>query len=110
MGRFARSNIGRDQRQDKRRHFQMPAWIDRGPNHPPVACTFEDVSAGGARLRVPVGDCLPARFVLLLSEAAEAGVLCEVRWRSGETVGVKYLRRGARAERLAASQTAAGPF
>ena len=100
MGRFTQSYAGRDQRQDKRRDFRMPAWIDRGPKLPPVACTFEDVSEGGARVRLERDDPLPARFILLLSKSAIVGILCEVRWRSGETVGVKYLGKGAPTERV----------
>jgi hypothetical protein len=91
MGRFAQSNADRDQRRHNRRHLPMSAWIDRGPKLTPIACTFDDVSEGGARVHVSSKDMLPARFILLLSQTASAGVLCEVRWRRGEMVGVKYL-------------------
>ena len=93
MGRFTQPNFPKQLRQHERRTFRMPAWIDLGAALPRIACTYEDVSLDGARIQLAVNDCLPARFELFLSQTAKIGITCEVRWRQGEIVGVKYVKR-----------------
>ena len=55
-----------------------------------VGCTVRDISATGARLRVEGSVSAPDTFELLIQlDGLEAN--CQVVWRSGADVGVKFL-------------------
>jgi uncharacterized protein (DUF2336 family) len=48
-----------------------------------------NVSEGGACLLVPVGVQIPDEFQLFLDQA-DTSHCCEVRWRSGQTIGIRF--------------------
>ncbi len=52
-------------------------------------CLVTDMSEGGARLRVSPTKPLPAHFQLRLSRAGTTHI-ADLRWRSGEEVGVEF--------------------
>jgi hypothetical protein len=52
-----------------------------------------DVSADGARLRLPRGARLPHTFMLCLGGANQARRQCELIWQNLEEVGVKFSGR-----------------
>ena len=55
-------------------------------------CTIRDISERGARLALNGAQLLPRRFLLALSAEADGEcTLCEVRWRVGDVVGVRFL-------------------
>ena len=57
--------------------------------HVTVPCTVRDMSDGGARISVAGSVGIPDTFELYVElDASWAG--CEVTWRRGETVGVRY--------------------
>ena len=56
-------------------------------------CLIVDISATGARLEVATHEALPDQFVLLLSYNGRLYRQCSVAWRSGNAVGVKFIRR-----------------
>jgi len=63
------------------------AYADR---HVTIGCTVRDMSATGARLRVEGSVTAPDTFELLIPlDGLEAN--CQVVWRSGADVGVKFL-------------------
>jgi hypothetical protein len=57
-------------------------------------CEIFDVSVGGARLAIycPPQTPLPQQFMLQLSEVTHTNRLCEVAWRQGNEVGVRFVR------------------
>jgi len=56
-----------------------------------LSCVISDMSEGGARLLIAGATAdLPHSFTLLLSRDASARRQCEIVWRDGETVGVKF--------------------
>jgi hypothetical protein len=57
-------------------------------------CEIFDVSAGGAKLAIycPPQTPLPQRFFLQLSEMGETHRCCEVAWRQGNELGVRFVR------------------
>jgi PilZ domain-containing protein len=58
--------------------------------HLTVACTVRDVSTTGARLRAEGSLSLPDHFELIIElDGLEAN--CEVVWRRGSEVGVRFL-------------------
>ena len=60
-----------------------------------IDCVVRDISAKGARLRVPDAGAVPSEFELLLKNSGEARP-ARVRWRKGVEVGVSFMpeRRG----------------
>jgi hypothetical protein len=63
------------------------AYSDR---HVTISCTVRDISATGARLRVEGSVTAPDTFELLIPlDGLEAS--CQVVWRSGSDIGVKFL-------------------
>ena len=57
-------------------------------------CEIFDVSVGGARLAIycPPQAHLPDQFLLRLSEISQTSRCCEVAWRHGNEIGVRFLR------------------
>jgi hypothetical protein len=71
------------------------AWKVRAitsANGPPATCIVQDVSAGGARLRVPDDIELPDRFSLFLPLKRQTQAVV-VRWRDPATseIGVAFV-------------------
>jgi len=59
-----------------------------------LACAIEDVSKGGAKLRLAAkGISLPNAITLRLSLRDSIGKACTIRWRRGACVGIQYARR-----------------
>jgi hypothetical protein len=58
-------------------------------------CEIFDVSVGGARLAVycPPQAPLPEQFLLQLTEISHASRHCELAWRQGSEIGVRFIRQ-----------------
>ena len=57
-------------------------------------CEIFDVSTGGAKLAIycPPQTPLADQFFLQLSEISRANRYCEVAWRQGNEIGVRFIR------------------
>ncbi|OAS27551.1 pilus assembly protein PilZ [Methylobacterium platani] len=55
-----------------------------------VACEVTDVSAAGARLRVPARIVLPESFSLVIAAHDLRTVAARLRWRRGDFAGVTF--------------------
>ena len=55
-----------------------------------IDCVVRDISAKGARLRVPDGGAVPQQFELLLKQTGEYRP-ANVRWRRPNEVGVSFM-------------------
>jgi len=65
----------------------MPAQIER-EGRTSLRCSLVDVTRTGACVLAPA-TALPNTFVLKVANATR--LVCEVRWRSGYTVGVTFV-------------------
>ena len=74
-----------------RRRVNKQAWLVFDGEFALRPCTVIDMSDSGARLNIDQSDRLPKRFSLTFSRASRAGLQCEVRWKHGRAVGVKFL-------------------
>jgi hypothetical protein len=73
-----------------RRRMLKAGQIAYNDRHVTIGCTVRDMSATGARLRVEGSVTAPDTFELLIGlDGLEAN--CQVVWRSGTDVGVKFL-------------------
>ena len=81
-----------------RRQSRTPAYISHASLAQSVSATVRDSSSSGARLELvqikgqfsPGADRLPQRFILTIP-MDRATVECEIAWRCGPTMGVRYL-------------------
>jgi PilZ domain-containing protein len=53
-------------------------------------CLLVNVSATGAKLVVEFPDKIPDSFILMLSRNGGVRRVCDVKWRSGSSIGVKF--------------------
>ena len=75
-----------------RSSLQQPGWITLDGGFAARPCVVQDMSATGAKITIDDPNMLPAKLRLALSRDARTGRPCEVVWRRGKSVGVKFVR------------------
>ena len=84
--------MGAELRKAPRRQVSQQALMLREDGSIIGACTMLDVSATGARLKMPAEVAAPAEFILLLSKVnAAMRRRCAVTWHDKQTMGVRFL-------------------
>lgn len=78
-----------EKRQFGRRHTNTRAWI-RVAGRPPVSCTVQNVSEGGALLVCDEEIWLPFSF-RLTTEDRQIDRVCEIRHQTGPRIGVEFV-------------------
>jgi hypothetical protein len=79
-----------DARPSRRRRVLKAGIVASNDRRLTVACTVRDLSESGARLRADSSVGIPDTFELIVeTDGLEAN--CEVVWRKGSEVGVKFL-------------------
>ena len=81
-----------DRRKTPRQEMQWKALIVGVEGSIVAECMTLNVSANGARLLLPPSVEVPDSFDLILAKLGGVRRKCEVTWRSGEGVGVKFVR------------------
>lgn len=76
---------------ETRRHSNERAWIAQPGTFGIRECRILNQSAGGARLSTKSAEPLPRFFHLTSSPARREGRKCELRWRKGTDVGVRFV-------------------
>jgi hypothetical protein len=79
-------------KRDSRKLFGQPAWITLEGGFAARQCVIADISSSGARLVLDDINILPARLRLGFARDARTGRTCQVVWRRGKSVGVKFVR------------------
>ena len=85
------SKLGAKKR-EARKSLRQPGWIMLEGGFARRACLVEDLSSSGARITVDDNNTLPAKLRLAFTRDVRSGRSCEVVWRRGKTVGVKFVR------------------
>ena len=79
-----------DARRAPRHRVLKSGVVATNDRHLTMGCTIRDQSNTGARLRMDSSLTIPDTFELIIEiDGLEAN--CEVVWRSGKEVGVKYI-------------------
>lgn len=78
-------------KRDARRSMQQPGWITLDGGFAARQCNVLDLSATGAKISVDDPQSLLARVRLAFARDARTGRLCEVVWRRGKTVGLRFI-------------------
>jgi hypothetical protein len=85
------SKLGAKKR-EARKSLRQPGWITLDGGFAVRTCVVEDLSTSGAKISVEDNNTLPAKLRLAFTRDARNGRACEVVWRRGKTVGVKFVR------------------
>ena len=83
--------LGTKQR-EPRKSMHQPGWITLEGGFAARPCVVQDLSTSGAKLTIDDPNTLPAKLRLAFSRDARTGRNCEVVWRRGKTVGIKFVR------------------
>ena len=75
-----------------RKSVQQPGWITLDGGFAARPCVVQDLSSTGAKVTVDDPNALPGKLRLAFSRDARTGRSCEVVWRRGRTVGIKFVR------------------
>jgi hypothetical protein len=79
-------------KREVRKSVHQPGWITLEGGFAARTCVVQDLSSTGARVTVDDPNVLPGKLRLAFSRDARTGRSCEVVWRRGKTVGVKFVR------------------
>lgn len=78
-------------KRDVRRSVHQSGWITLDGGFAARPCNVLDLSASGAKLVVEDPTSVSNRVKLAFSRDARTGRSCEVVWRRGKTLGVRFL-------------------
>jgi hypothetical protein len=79
------------QKRESRKSLQQSGWITLEGGFAARPCVVRDMSASGAKVTIDDPNPLPARLRLAFSRDARTGRNCEVVWRRGRSVGIKFV-------------------
>ena len=79
-------------KRDTRKSVHQPGWITLEGGFAARQCVVKNLSPTGANLMIDDPNSLPARLRLAFSRDARTGRSCEVVWRRGKSVGIKFVR------------------
>ena len=79
-------------KRETRKSLSQPGWITLEGGFAARQCVVQDLSTTGAKVTIEDPNSLPAKLRLAFSRDARTGRRCEVVWRRGKSVGVKFVR------------------
>jgi hypothetical protein len=80
-----------NKKREARKSMYQPGWITLEGGFAARPCVVQDMSSTGAKVTIDDPNTLPAKLRLALSRDTRTGWPCEVVWRRGRTVGVKFV-------------------
>ena len=75
-----------------RKSLRQPGWITLEGGFAARPCVVQNMSSTGAKITIDDPNMLPAKLRLAFTRDARTGRPCEVVWRRGKSVGVKFVR------------------
>jgi hypothetical protein len=79
-------------KRETRKSLRQPGWIIFEGGFAARQCVVEDMSSTGAKVTIDDPNMLPAKLRLGFARDGRTGRNCEVVWRRGGSVGVKFVR------------------
>jgi hypothetical protein len=79
-------------KREARKSLRQPGWITFEGGFAGRQCVVQDISTTGAKITIDDPNVLPARLRLAFARDARTGRNCEVVWRRGKSVGVRFVR------------------
>jgi hypothetical protein len=75
-----------------RKSLSQPGWLTLDGGFAARQCVVKDLSSSGAKITIDDPNALPGKLRLAFSRDARTGRNCEVVWRRGKVVGIKFVR------------------
>jgi hypothetical protein len=79
-------------KREARKSLQQSGWITLEGGFAARPCVVQDLSTSGARITIDDPNMLPANLRLGFARDARTARNCQVVWRRGRSVGVKFVR------------------
>ena len=79
-------------KRESRKSLQQSGWLTLEGGFAARPCVVRDMSTTGAKITIDDPNTLPAKLKLAFSRDARTGRKCEVVWRRGKSVGIKFVR------------------
>jgi len=79
-------------KRETRKSMHQSGWITLEGGFAARPCVVQDMSTSGAKVTIDDPNTLPAKLKLAFSRDARTGRSCEVVWRRGKSVGIKFVR------------------
>ena len=79
-------------KREVRKSLHQPGWITLEGGFAARPCVVQDMSATGAKITIDDPNVLPAQLRLAFARDARTGRPCEVVWRRGKSLGIKFVR------------------
>ena len=79
-------------KREARKSLRQPGWITLEGGFAARPCVVQDMSTTGAKITIDDPNVLPARLRLAFARDARTGRPCEVVWRRGKSLGIKFVR------------------
>ena len=83
---------GVTKKREARKSLRQPGWITLDGGFAARPCVVQDISTAGAKITVDDSSVLSGRLRLAFARDARTGRNCEVVWRRGKSLGVKFVR------------------
>jgi hypothetical protein len=81
-----------NKKREARRSLHQPGWVTLDGGFAARQCVVQDLSSSGAKITLDDAIALTGRLRLAFSRDARTGRSCEVVWRRGKSLGVKFVR------------------
>jgi len=79
-------------KRESRKSLHQSGWITLEGGFAARPCVVHDMSTTGAKITIDDPNTLPAKLKLAFTRDARTGRSCEVVWRRGKSVGIKFVR------------------
>jgi hypothetical protein len=79
-------------KRESRKSMHQSGWITLEGGFAARPCVVQDMSTTGAKVTIDDPNTLPAKLKLAFTRDARNGRNCEVVWRRGKSVGIKFVR------------------
>jgi hypothetical protein len=83
---------GATRKREVRRSLRQSAWIILDGGFAARQCVVQNISTAGARITMDDQSVASGRLRLAFARDARTGRNCQVVWRRGKSLGVKFVR------------------
>ena len=83
---------GVTKKREARKSLRQSGWITLDGGFAARPCVVQDMSTSGAKITIEDPSALAGRLRLAFARDARTGRNCEVVWRRGKSLGVKFVR------------------
>jgi hypothetical protein len=79
-------------KREARKSLHQPGWITLDGGFAARPCVVKDISSAGAKIVADDAGKLPGTLRLAFARDARTGRNCQVVWRRGNSIGVRFIR------------------